>query len=560
MRRGGPWFIPTLQGHPRLSKPPLAAWLTAAAARPDTVRRLSTRDPGARAAAFRQFAWQVRWPTLLCACGMLLATYALGDLLLSRPAGILAALACGSSLMFLRFSRSATTDVQLALWVTATNGFLAYAVLGRFTHGFLGYLGAGVTLGLALMSKGPVGFVQTLVPIGAFLLWRRYDRGHGGYEDPEPLNPDRRTPWALVLLGVLVMLAIALPWPAVVMMRHPHILPAWWTEITREGATQLERDPWYFYLVFFVWMPPMLPFLVAGMWVGAAALAGRRIRDENADRWERWDTDVYSERMHRYTRESLAREGLVLAVMLTVVPIVVMSFFKDKPERYLLPMAPPAAIVAAGAAVGWFRSARRDAGGRVVDVAYWTTLIVLAVGGPLLGALAPRFNLGAPWFSAGRAAAIGTATLVVVGTGFFAVRAAGERQRGDAAAVLAFATGAAVMLLLQYPVMRGYSRYATSDLRPLADAVWEKYPDAELWEYEPGTRTRTYLDLPIYAGRLSRKVNDLSTLRQTDRPQVVVFFEGRRQGAVQPDPPWQELMSGGGRKNSWHAYVLPAAR
>src|SRR5205823_7095753 len=117
MRRGGPWFIPTLQGYPRLSKPPLAAWITAAAARPSTVERLSSRDPAERRAAFRVFSWEVRWPTLLSACGMLLATYALGGLLLGRSVGLASAVVCGSSLLFLRFCRSATTDVQLALWV-----------------------------------------------------------------------------------------------------------------------------------------------------------------------------------------------------------------------------------------------------------------------------------------------------------------------------------------------------------------------------------------------------------------------------------------------------------
>src|SRR4051812_44769463 len=121
MRRGGPWYIPTLQGYPRLTKPPLTAWLTAAAAKPETVARLSSRDPAAREAAFREFAWQVRWPTLLSSCLMLLATWALGDLLLGRPVGLVSAVACGSSLLFLRFCRGATTDVQLALWVAVTN-------------------------------------------------------------------------------------------------------------------------------------------------------------------------------------------------------------------------------------------------------------------------------------------------------------------------------------------------------------------------------------------------------------------------------------------------------
>jgi hypothetical protein len=124
--------------------------------------------------------------------------------------------------------------------------------------------------------------------------------------------------------------------------------------------------------------------------------------------------------------------------------------------------------------------------------------------------------------------------------------------------VATLATGAAVMLLLQYPVMRGYSAYATSDLKPLADAVWEKYPDARIVEYEPGTRTRTYLDLPIYAGRTTSKERDVLALRPGERPVVAVFFS--RRGEVPPLPePWQPLASGGGRKDSWQAFVLPAA-
>src|SRR3954465_2507455 len=154
MRRGGPWFIPTLQGYPRLSKPPLTAWVTAAAARPRTVEQLSSRDRAARESAFRDFAWEVRWPTLLSACLTLVATYALGDLLLGRPVGLVSAIARGSTLLFLRFCRGATPAVQLALGVAVANAFLALAVFRR--RYWLGFLGAGAATGLALMSKGPV--------------------------------------------------------------------------------------------------------------------------------------------------------------------------------------------------------------------------------------------------------------------------------------------------------------------------------------------------------------------------------------------------------------------
>lgn len=557
MRRGGPWFIPTLQGYPRLNKPPLTAWLTAAAARPETVARLSSPDAGVRAAAFEQLAWQVRWPTLLSACVMLGLTCLLGDMLLGSPAGLLAAIACGSSLMFLRFCRGATTDVQLALWVTAANLFLALAVMRGRT--WIGLTGAGAALGLALMSKGPVAFAQTLAPFAVYLVWRSFVRkavencpaeaGESSSENAplvlsSPTRDDARPPragpfWMPLAAGVVVMLAVALPWPLEVFRQHPAILGSWYQEVTREGATQLARDPWYFYLVFFPWMLPALPFLIAGLWLSALALKRHTASTGGIGEARR------------------ERDGLVLALCLTVVPIVVMSFFKDKPERYLLPMAPAAAVLAAGAAVGWFRSGRRDPAGWVVEIAYWTTLVVLAIGAPALGLLAPRLNLGARWLSPLVAVTVGITTIAMVGAGFVVARGACRRGRWAGGAVATLATGAAVMLVLQYPVLRGYSRYATSDLKPLADAVWARYPDATLHEYEPGTRMRTYLDLPIYAGRVSRKLRDLADLPQTDRPQVVVFFE-RRTGETTPPLPWQELAAGDGRKTRWRAYVLPA--
>lgn len=530
MRRGGPWFIPTLQGYPRLTKPPLTAWMTAAAARPQTVERLSTPDRGVREEAFRAFAWQVRWPTLLSACAMLLAAYALGDTLFGRPAGLVAALACGSSLFFLRFCRGATTDVQLALWVTVTNAFLALAVLRR--RHWLGFVGAGVALGLAFMSKGPVAFVQSALPFAVFLLWR----GSRWAADGTPADHRSGGRWALAA-GAVLMLAVGLPWYAVVMSKHRGILGHWVTEVTREGATQLARDPWYTYLVFLPYMVPWLAFLVAGVWM--AALSLRR----------RLDVSAGGERR---------REGFVLSLLLVVVPIATMSFFKDKNERYLLPMAAPAAVLAAGALAAWYRSDRRDPAGRVVEAFHWATLLVLAAGLPVLGLLAPRFERGEPWFTPLTAGAFGAASLLVVAAGFvLTMRAARGGGMAPGAGTAAF-TAAAVMLLLQYPFIRGYSRAAVSDLKPLADAVWARHPDALIYEYEPGTRTRTYLDLPIYAGRLTRKVNDPLSLAQGERPQVVVYFERRRDGSPPPPPPWQELAAGGGRKDHWRAYVLPA--
>jgi hypothetical protein len=194
-----------------------------------------------------------------------------------------------------------------------------------------------------------------------------------------------------------------------------------------------------------------------------------------------------------------------------------------------------------------------------MEIVFWGTLVVLAVGAPVLGVLSPRFELGQRWMSPVLAVAVGGVTLLLIGAGFTVARASLRRRDLAAGMAATFGTGAAVMLLLQYPVMRGYSAYATSDLKPLAEAVWEKHPDARIVEYEPGTRTRTYLDLPIYAGRTTSKERDLLALRPGERPVVAVFFSRRGDVPALPEP-WQPLASGEGRKDSWQAFVLPAAR
>jgi 4-amino-4-deoxy-L-arabinose transferase-like glycosyltransferase len=251
---------------------------------------------------------------------------------------------------------------------------------------------------------------------------------------------------------------------------------------------------------------------------------------------------------------------MVLALLLTVVPIVVMSFAKDKVERYLLPVAAPAAVLAAGALVDWVRSDRRDPRGKLVEAVHWITLAAFAVA-PLSIALAPgRFGVPAGAFDVGFSAACAAEALVLLAAHRVLRprrQSAGGTNRADAVTVAVLT--AVVVLIVQYPVIRGYSRMSTSDLKPLADVVWAQYPDAALYEYEPGTRTRTYLDLPIYAGRLSRKVNDPAALAPAERPQVVVFFQRKGEPPALP-PPWKELAEGGGRKDRWRAFVLPAKK
>src|SRR5436305_8045890 len=63
IRRGDcGWLVPTLQGEPRVAKPPLAASLAAASIRPATVAQPSSTNPETRDAASPRPALQVRLP------------------------------------------------------------------------------------------------------------------------------------------------------------------------------------------------------------------------------------------------------------------------------------------------------------------------------------------------------------------------------------------------------------------------------------------------------------------------------------------------------------------
>src|SRR5207248_357026 len=100
VQRDGHWLIPTMNGEPRVKKPPLVHWLTAAG--------LAT--PGPR-------TWAARWPSLVAACLTLIAVYELGRAVEYWQLGLTAACITGSYILFLKFAWQASYDLHLALWV-----------------------------------------------------------------------------------------------------------------------------------------------------------------------------------------------------------------------------------------------------------------------------------------------------------------------------------------------------------------------------------------------------------------------------------------------------------
>lgn len=523
MRRGGPWMVPTLEGEPRVAKPPLTAWVTAANVPAELIDRLNDRDAEARDGAYRSLAFRVRITALVACALTLLATFDLGRTIggTSR-AGVVGAAICASNYFFLRFCRNATTDVQLTLWVTIANAFLARAILIRAT--WLNTLGAGLALGLAMMSKGPVALVQSVLPAVAFVGWHAWARRGSNEVEPIRWRGARIAPAALV--GVLIS-----SWFIYAAAHNPAILRRWLSETNPGGGDRMTSNNYGLYFVILPFMLPWTAFLIDGL--------------------VRVPLAAWRERRNRSLSSATVRA--MYPIITLVVTFVVMSCFKDRKERYLLPIVPVAAVIAARGFI-----AMRDREPHALPVpAHWITLAIMAciplVG---IGTFAVKTWDGRPWFEP-RFALIATGSaLAIVSLGALLF----HRAHWNGAAVGA---AVALMLLLQAVGIRGYrlSREGRSDMRPLAESIRRSFPDAEMnnWRAD-GQRKRAPVDLSIYLNRVTRWIADPATLPPSDRPQIYLTLQEKDEPDPQPAPGGWRFFDKVKRDKDWYVAFVRAAR
>ncbi len=514
LRRDGhpaQWLMPELERDPRTVKPPLTAWIAAAAVQAGTVGDMASPDPAIRSAAFDRFVWECRWPTLVCTCLLLLGVYDLGRIAGGRggsgdwKVGILSVLVCCSCLLLLRQGRRATTDLQLAVWVTLTNAFLARMMIER--RRWLGSVGAGFALGLAIMSKGPhIALLQTVVPAALFVFYIRFCRRRV-VEDRVKLPGGFLLP---LTIGAVLALAIGLWWYAYVLQTVPGVWHTWFHEVTRIEANTLKPDPWHQYAVFLLrFLMPWTAWMLLGTGYAIYEL-------------------LLGLRLTRASGPSFSAGGnpnIVLALLLLFVPILVMSCFHERKERYLTPMVGPAAVLAAYGISLYFRAGRRaPLLPRIVDAMTWLMIVALAVGIPALGGTHNKSFLrfdATPWFTpavAATAASLAAGLLII---GFVASRR--WRSAGVIAIVLAAWLGNEMQL-------RGYiAADADEDGRSerlLAERLWSAYPDAVVYDTESPTRYGN-LSLPaivlsLYYDRVVQLRPDSLPTKRAERPVVLL--------------------------------------
>jgi 4-amino-4-deoxy-L-arabinose transferase-like glycosyltransferase len=323
MWRADEWILPTMNGEPRLQKPPLAYWL-----------------PQAFAILRGSFDETTLWlPFGLAAIACLFFTYGIGALLGGWRLGLLAACLLVMMPIFQKAGTTASADILLGL--AAAGAWFFHLRARRGARAGWERLAFYACLGCGALAKGPVILVFTLLPI---LVEAAVTRSRA------PLRPLRSLP------GIGLFLLLSLAWPILVSLRLPGqpqgMTPTWqWLLETfgkmfaSDGAEGDYRylkhpEPWYFYLV------RMVPLFGLGGLLLMASIARairRRIR-------RRVPTMAATD---PGPGEPPARAGAPLA--LSPAPLVVwllagLAFFTlivEKKGFYLLPLAPPAAILAA---------------------------------------------------------------------------------------------------------------------------------------------------------------------------------------------------------------------
>lgn len=182
------WITPRIDGVRYVDQPPLLHWLASASF---------------GAAGATPFAARL-WPAL-AAVGCAALTARLGIALGGPRLGLLAGLMVAANLGVFVYGRTARPELLFVFWVTLAWAGFVLAYLGDTRRGLLVFY---ASLGLAMITRD---FLDALavVPVIAVFFWLTRER---------PVSP--WIPW----WGVLVAVAIAVPWYLVMEARSPGFL------------------------------------------------------------------------------------------------------------------------------------------------------------------------------------------------------------------------------------------------------------------------------------------------------------------------------------------------
>ncbi|MEE8349040.1 MAG: glycosyltransferase family 39 protein [Acidobacteriota bacterium] len=285
----GDYLTPTLNGRPWLEKPPLLFWLEAVSFSLFGVHEGSARLPGA-----------------LLALVSLLGVGLLARELQGTRCAFFTVLILGTSGLFFVFARAASTDTILVSMLSAAM-VCGYQATRRDSN--LWAIGAGLTLGLAVLAKGPVAMVLFVGVFGLYFLLIQ------------------ELHWSALQVALLAISSglTAVPWFWEVWKENGYSFVAtfWINHHLARFFTDLHHHSqpfWYYLPVLLIGFFPWIFFL------GSALVRGWRRRG--------------------HLLEPRFRPELFLWLWVGV-PFVFFSISQSKLAGYVLPVFPPLAILIA---------------------------------------------------------------------------------------------------------------------------------------------------------------------------------------------------------------------
>lgn len=276
------YLMPTMNGEPRLEKPPLPTWIAA----------------GVELLVPENLVVQ-RYIAGLSATLMVFFLYFLvSRLTKNRNLGLLSSLVLATCFNIILMGRTATWDIYCHSFMLGAIYFLVVALQEKGGQ-WLRFLLAGIFLGLSFLSKGPVSFYALLLPfiISYIIVFRPSIRGKG-----VPL-----------FIMILTCIIISTWWPVYARLSHPELAVA---VADKESSSWLNHNvrPFFYY-----WQFPAEAGIWALFWVTSLC-------------WFYWKKKVEN------------KSAYIFSIIWTFVALILLSVIPEKKTRYLLPMLIPGAI------------------------------------------------------------------------------------------------------------------------------------------------------------------------------------------------------------------------
>jgi len=224
----GDWITPHFNNFPYLDKPPVFFWAVASSFKMGGLSEASARFPSALAALLTVFlAWF------------------LARRMFENTTGLYAGIVLATAPLMVVFARDVIFDMTLTFFVTGAMVCYWLRETGPQHRKLLDVL-FFAAMGLATLTKGPVGFLLPLLSIAVYQALR------GKFARLKDLN------W---ILGLATFFAVTLPWFIAVSMRHPDFPGyAFWQESLERFATGHSHRAGHIYYYLIIYLAGFLPW------------------------------------------------------------------------------------------------------------------------------------------------------------------------------------------------------------------------------------------------------------------------------------------------------------